>query len=174
MNRKYPRKLSSGANNTVIVLNENEVAKLFSSDTRSDLGSEAEKMKFANAINDLVVKFVRLDYNDDLQAEMLVMERIHPIDYRAYEVEIRELWFDVFHDELKQLHKNGFVHRDLKRPSDIQGLAFDNILLTNQGLRLIDVGISALKHQVGDKLFEKQVEIENHEILLFKEYFLNR
>jgi serine/threonine protein kinase len=88
--------------------------------------------------------------------------------------EIRELWFDVFHDELKQLHKNGFVHRDLKRPSDIQGLAFDNILLTNQGLRLIDVGISALKHQVGDKLFEKQVEIENHEILLFKEYFLNR
>lgn len=174
MNRKYPRKLSSGANNTVIVLNENEVAKLFSSDTRSDLGSEAEKMKFANAINDLVVKFVRLDYNDDLQAEMLVMERIHPIDYRAYEVEIRELWFDIFHDELKQLHKNGFVHRDLKRPSDIQGLAFDNILLTNQGLRLIDVGISALKHQVGDKLFEKQVEIENHEILLFKEYFLNR
>lgn len=174
MNRKYPRKLSSGANNTVIVLNENEVAKLFSSDTRSDLGSEAEKMKFANAINDLVVKFIRLDYDDYLQAEMLVMERIHPIDYRAYEVEIRELWFDVFYDEIKQLHKNGFVHRDLKRPSDIQGLAFDNILLTNQGLRLIDVGISALKHQVGDKLFEKQLEIENNEILLFKEYFLNR
>ena len=47
MERKYPRKLSSGANNTVIVLNEHEVAKLFSGDTRSDIGSEAEKMKFA-------------------------------------------------------------------------------------------------------------------------------
>ena len=46
MERKYPRKLSAGANNTVIVLNENEVAKLFSGDTRSDLGSEAEKMKY--------------------------------------------------------------------------------------------------------------------------------
>ncbi len=172
--RKYPRKLSSGENNTVIVLNENEVAKLFTDDTRSDLGSEAEKMKFANTINDLVVKFVRLDYNDEIEAEMLVMERIHPIDFRAYEVEIRELWFDVFLDEIKELHKAGFVHRDLKRPSDIQGLAFDNILLTNKGLRLIDVGISAIKSQVGDKLFEKQLEIERNEIELFKEYFLNR
>ena len=62
----------------------------------------------------------------------------------------------------------------MKRPSDIQGLAFDNILLTNQGLRLIDVGISALRSQVGDNLFNKQLEIENNEIELFKEYFLNR
>lgn len=172
--KKYPRKLSAGANNTVIVLNDTEVAKLFTGDTRSDLGSEAEKMKFANSVNDLVVRFIRLDYNEDLKAEMLVMERIHPIDFRAYEVEIRELWFDVFKDELKALHKAGFVHRDLKRPSDIQGLAFDNILLTNQGLRLIDVGISALRSQVGDNLFNKQLEIENNEIELFKEYFLNR
>jgi serine/threonine protein kinase len=172
--KKYPRKLSAGANNTVIVLNDIEVAKLFTGDTRSDLGSEAEKMKFANSVNDLVVRFIRLDYNEDLEAEMLVMERIHPIDFRAYEVEIRELWFDVFQDELKALHKAGFVHRDLKRPSDIQGLAFDNILLTNQGLRLIDVGISALRSQVGDNLFNKQLEIENNEIELFKEYFLNR
>ncbi len=172
--KKYPRKLSAGANNTVIVLNDDEVAKLFTGDTRSDLGSEAEKMKFANTINGLVVKFIRLDYNDKLEAEMLVMERIQPIDFRAYEVEIRELWFDVFNDELKALHKAGFVHRDLKRPSNIQGLAFDNILLTNKGLRLIDVGISTLKSQVGEKLFQKQLAIEVNEIELFKEYFMNR
>jgi serine/threonine protein kinase len=174
MNKKYPRKLSAGANNTVIVLSDFEVAKLFLEDTRSDLGSEAEKMKFANTINDLVVKFIRLDYHEDLQAEMLVMERIKPIDFRAFEIEIRELWLDVFEDELKKLHKAGFVHRDLKRPSDISGLAFDNILLTETGLRLIDVGISALKHQVGENLFQKQVEIELQEMELFKEYFLNR
>jgi serine/threonine protein kinase len=171
---KYPRKLSAGAHNTVIVLNDNEVAKIFTGDTRSDIGSEAEKMKFANTINDLVVKFVRLDYQEDLQAEMLVMERIRPIDFRAYEVEVRQLWLEVFEDELEKLHLAGFVHRDLKRPSDIQGLAFDNILLTEQGLRLIDVGISALKSQVGDKLFEKQVAIELQELAVFKEYFLNR
>ena len=172
--RKYPRKLSAGANNTVIVLNETEVAKLFSGDTRSDLGSEAQKMKFANTINDLVVKFIRLDYHEELQSEMLVMERIYPIDFRAYEIEIRELWLEVFESELNKLHQSGFVHRHLKGPSDIQGLTFDNILLSSQGLRLIDVGISALKSQVGDKIFEKQLEIERNEMQLFREYFLNR
>ena len=130
---KYPRQLSSGANNSVIVLSDTEVAKLFTHDTRSDIGSEAEKMKYANTINDLVVKFIRLDYHEELQAQMLVMERIRPIDYRAYEVEIRQLWFEVFESEMDVLHKAGFVHRDLKRPSNIGGLAFDNILLTEQG-----------------------------------------
>lgn len=170
----YPRRLSSGANNTVIVLSDTEVGKLFVDDTRSDIGSEAEKMKFANSINNLVAKFIRLEYNEELSAEMLVMERIQPIDYRAYEFEIRELWFDMFQDEINALHKAGFVHRDIKRPSNIGGLAFDNILLTNQGLRLIDVGISALKSQVGENIFNKYLEVENHEILEFKEYFLNR
>ncbi len=171
---KYPRRLSSGANNTVIVLSDHEVAKLFTDDTRSDIGSEAEKMKYANSVNGLVANFIRLEYNESLQAEMLVMERIKPIDYRAYEVEVRELWLSVFEYELKQLHTAGFVHRDLKRPSDIGGLAFDNILLTYEGLRLIDVGISALESQVGSSIFKKYIEIELEEVQLFKDYFLNR
>lgn len=171
---KYPRKLSAGANNTVIVLSDTEVAKLFTNDTRSDIGSEAEKMKFANTVNDLVTTFLRLEYNEDLGVEMLVMERVRPIDYRAYEVEIRELWIDVFEDKLRALHQAGFVHRDLKRPSDIGGLAFDNILLSERGLRLIDVGISALRGQVGEQIFEKYIEIERQEMQLFRHYFLNR
>ena len=171
---KYPRRLSSGANNIVLALTETEVAKLFLEDTRSDLGSEAEKMKFANKVNGLVCHFVRLDFDEELKAEMLVVERIYPIDYRAYEVERRELWFDVFQDELFQLHTAGFVHRDLKRPSGQGGLYFDNILLTENGLQLIDVGISYLKEQVGEIIFSKAVEIERKELLQFKEFFLNR
>lgn len=171
---KYPRLLSTGANNKVIALTEETVAKLFIGDTRSDIGSEAEKMKYANAINGLVTKFLRLDYDETLQADMLVMERIYPIDYRAHEVEKRTLWMDVFLDEMKQLHSAGFVHRDIRRPSDITGQPFDNILLTNNGIRLIDVGISALLPQVGDKLYKKYVETELAELKEFKDYFLSR
>jgi len=171
---KYPRQLSSGANNTVVALSETEVAKLYTGDTRSDIGSEAEKMKFANAVNALVATFIRLDYDEELEAEKLVMERIYPIDYRAYEVEKRELWCDVFEVEVKELHRAGFVHRDLKRPSGLNGFYFDNILLTTNGLRLIDVGISALKTQVSEKIFAKYVEIELQELATFRKFFLER
>lgn len=171
---KYPRLLSSGANNKVIALTGTEVAKLYAGDTRSDIGSEAEKMKYANTVNDLVCRFIRLDFDESLQSDMLVMERIYPIDYRAHEIEKRELWTDVFFDEVKQLHNAGFVHRDIRRPSDITGQPFDNILLTNNGIRLIDVGISALRKQVGNQLFDKYIDIENKELQEFKTYFISR
>lgn len=171
---RYLSRLSSGDNNIVLALNQTEVAKLYLEDTRSDLGSEAEKMKYANRVNGLVCRFIRLDFDETLKADMLVMERIYPIDYRAYEVEKRAIWFDVFRDELTQLHQAGFAHRHLWHPSDQSGLTFDNILLTEHGLRLIDVGISYLKEQVGEKIFEKAVEIEMQELEIFRDYFLNR
>ena len=174
MQKRYPRQLSYGSNNSCIALNDIEVAKIFSGDTRSDIGSEAEKMKFANNINNLVCNFIRIDLDEINNWELLVMERIYPVDYRSYEVEKRELWLDVFEDELKQLHAAGFVHHDLRRPSDIAGERFDNILLTPNGIRLIDVGISALKSQTGDKLFNKYVEVELQELEIFKEFFLSR
>ncbi len=174
MTRRYPRTLSVGAHNTVIALNEHEVAKLFTGDTRSDIGSEAEKMQFANRVNGLVARFVRIEYSDEHGSEMLVMERLYPMDYRAYEFSKRELWFDVFEDELLQLHSAGFAHRDIRRPSDIGGEPYDNVLLTSKGLRLIDVGVSALKVKVGEKLFQRYVEEELKEIEQFKTHFLLR
>ncbi len=173
MKKRYPRTLSSGANNSVIAITETEAGKLFLEDTRSDIGSEAEKMKFANQVNGLVVKFIRLDLmNND--TELLVMERLYPMDYRAYEFEKRELIFDVFEDELVQLHKAGFVHRDIRRPSDMPGERFDNIFLTEKGIRLIDVGISALKSQVGERLFERFIQQEMEELEIFRKFFLSR
>ncbi len=78
------------------------------------MGSEPEKMKYANKIKNLVCHFIRLDFDESLQSDMLVMEPIYPVDYRAYEIEKRELWVDVFFDEMKQLHRAGFVHRHIR------------------------------------------------------------
>ena len=119
--KRYPRQLSSGANNVVIALNETEAAKIYEGDTRSDIGSEAEKMKFANGVNNLVVRFVRVDFDEEKQWEMLVMERLYAMDYRSIEFEKRELIFSVFEDELQELHRAGFTHRDLARPSNMPG-----------------------------------------------------
>lgn len=173
MKKRHPHALSTGDNNTVIALSEKEVGKLFTGDTRSDIGSEAEKMKFANSVNGLVVRFIRLDeFSPD--AEMLVMERLFPLDFRAFEYERRELMLEVMEDELRRLHQAGFVHRDLRRPSDMPGFSFDNIFLTQTGLRLIDVGISALRTQVGERLFNRFVEQELLELEKFREFFLSR
>lgn len=109
MQKRYPRQLSRGANNAVVALSATEAGKLFADDTHSDIGSEAEKMRFANSLNSLVMRFVRLDIHAATSAPMLVMERLYPMDFRAYEHERRELWLDVFRDELAALHKAGFV-----------------------------------------------------------------
>ena len=172
--KRYPRQLSRGANNAAIALSETEVGKLFSDDTRSDIGSETEKMRFANAVNGLVVRFIRLETNETLGADMLVMERLYPLDFRAYEVEMREIWFDVFTGELRALHQAGFVHRALLRPSNLPGDRYDNILLTPQGLRLIDVGISVLQRQVGESFFRAYVQRELKELALFRAFFIGR
>ncbi len=172
--KKYPRQLSYGANNTVVALSDAEVGKLFTGDTRSDIGSEAEKMRTANQINGLVVQFIRLDTHPTIAADMLVMERLYPVDFRAYEVEMREIWFDVFTESVHELHRAGFVHRDLQRPENLPGDRYDNILLTPQGIRLIDVGISVLRHQVGDRFFDAYVRQELDELARFGQYFINR
>ncbi len=174
MSSYYQHRLSSGNNNTVIAISATECGKLFADDTRSDIGSEAEKMKFANVINDLVAKFIRLDTDPNSGSEMIVMERLYPLDYRGLEVEKRELLYEVFEDELIQLHKAGFVHHDIKRPLSERGEPYDNIFLTEKGVRLIDVGISALRSQVGEKLFARYVEEELKELAQFKIYFLER
>ena len=90
----------------MIALSETEAAKLFGGDTRSDIGSEAEKMKYANAVNGLVVRFIRLgELNEDTE---------------------------------------------------------------------IDVGISALRSQVGERLFARFVEQELKELQAFRAFLLSR
>ena len=175
MDEKYKNLLSSGINNRVIALSKTEVAKIFEGKTRAFINSEAEKMRYANNINNLICRFQRLDYDDENKWDLLIMERIHGIEFRSFEIGKRETFFETFEADLKELHRKGFVHRDLHRPSsDHLGEKYDNILLTTEGLRLIDVGISAIKSTVGDTVFFNYVKAELKELEKFKQYFLTR
>ena len=172
--KRYPRTLSIGANNRVVALSDTEVGKLFPASWEMEMKKEQSQLIFSNGINDLVVKFIRLDYDDAAASNMIVLERLYPVDFRAYELEKRELWFDVFRDELQQLHRAGFVHRDLQRPDDRPGMPYDNIFLTPKGIRLIDVGISIRADEVEERLFKAYVQQELDELEDFRHFFLNR
>jgi hypothetical protein len=77
---------------------------------------EEEKMKYANHINGLVVKCYLLDFDEILQPELLVMDQVYKMEYRAYKVEKREMWLKVFPNEILELHRSGFVNGDIKMP----------------------------------------------------------
>jgi hypothetical protein len=77
-------------------------------------------------------------------------------------------------DEILELHKAGFVYRDLRRPSDMPGERFGHIFLTPQGFRLINVGISAPRSKVGDRLFDRFQEHEITELAEFEKWVLER
>lgn len=85
--------LSQGENGQVVVIDKQEVAKIF------ELGSskkEANLMRAANSINSLVVKLIRVDITKDYSNELMVMERLYPLQYRAISVPEREKMFEVF------------------------------------------------------------------------------
>ncbi len=167
---KYPHELSRGNNNVVVAITKTEAGKVFTPDSRVEVTVEARNMQCANRINSLVVKFIRIDIQGDNQ--VLVMERLIPIEPRGIEVEVRETMYSVLKDQLIELHSQGFCHRDIRGPSGFGGRYFDNVILTESGLRLIDVGISAIRDNDNTELFNKYVESELKELQEFYDYFI--
>jgi hypothetical protein len=170
MQKRYPRQLSVSSRHAVVALDDATVAKIFTGDAHSDITAEAAAMRFANEVNELVVKLIRTDFDEQLDADVLVMERLYPYEYRGFEVEKRELWLEAFEFELRQLHQAGWLHGGIYLP----GSSFGNVLLTVQGIRLVDMRRVKLRQDTGELLFEKYVRDEWEAVRLFKEYFLGR
>ena len=81
--------------------------------------------------------------------QILAMKRLYIFEPRSFEIE-----------KLKRLHKNSFVHRQVKRKTGYGGSQFENVVFTAEGIRLIDVGISGIKEKAGENLFNKYIESE--------------
>lgn len=137
-----------------------------------NIDDEIEKLMFANKINNLMVRFIRKDKFED-GSDMLVLERLYPIDYNSISKEERINAFGKFYVSIKELHDNGFLHGDIMHPVGRDPLyLFNNIILTKEGLRLIDTGFSVIKEneQIGD-YFKKKYQ-EESEIDTFRQYFI--
>lgn len=139
-----------------------------------DADAEMEKLIYANNINNLLVRFIRKEKFHD-GSEMLVLERLYPIEYNAISKNDRIKFFDKFYSDLKELHRNGFLHGDIMHPIGRDPLMlFDNIILTESGLRLIDTGFSMIEEKEPDIVKYLKVERQEiYEINTFGRYFIS-
>jgi len=141
---------------------------------KMDIDLEIKRLVFANAINDLMVRFIRKDKFED-NTDMLVMERLYPIKYHSISKKERILVFEKFEEQIFELHINGFLHGDIQHPMRAEAeILFDNIILTKDGLRLIDTGFSLIKKEEPNKdKYRNLMRQEILEFLNFKEFFLS-
>ncbi|MEI6140284.1 MAG: hypothetical protein WCP85_13535 [Mariniphaga sp.] len=138
---------------------------------KMDINLEIKKLIYANAINDLMVRFIRKDKFDE-STDMLVMERLYPLDFQNMEKRERISIFERFETQINELHIKGFLHGDIEHPMRANpDFLFNNIIMTDNGLRLIDTGFSVLRKDEPDK-FLNLLRGELLEIKDFKEYFL--
>jgi hypothetical protein len=142
---------------------------------------EIEALKYANAINDLMPKFIRKQTwqdEDGKEYEMMVMERLYLLPIHHFDVPIRTIMMEIFEEKMKELHDGYFVHGDFMRPTNYytrNNLAwmFNNIVQTSSGLRLIDAGFGMICKKDNTRDFVSILFRERDEIGYFKKYYLS-
>lgn len=171
--------LSKGYNNSVYALRSGEfgspvngewVAKAFKGNNYPQW--EMEALTQMGSINSLMVKVWGIIPHAAKQWELLIMERLIPVQPRALDKEIRMEYLKKFLDELRELHSGGWAHGDLQRPLHVcrgDGDQWDNIIPTLEGIRLIDAGISVNEH---DPLFDQVVSKDLQDFCGFAKWFM--
>lgn len=163
--------LKSNEHSPVYALSATEVAKTIYSNSKIELQLEAEKLAFANNINNLLVKFIRLDCINGIN--VIVTERLYPMQSRAFDNQQKQNFLSDFAIKLSELHHSGFTHGDLGYPIlfnsefdrtnvDRTYIQSDNIIITQQGIQLVDAGRSSLKEDVGVKRFNETKHNDFH------------
>lgn len=165
-----PRQLSSGTEAVVVALSDTEAGKMYQE--AADAAAEAARLEFANGVNGLLVRLIRQDQFES--HAVLVLERLYPMDFRSIEVDKRKALVEVLSDELRELHEAGFVHNHLQREAGFTSGKWDNILLTEGSLRLIDAGRSLLRNETDEATFDAAVVAELQALDLFRDFILAR
>lgn len=170
--------LSKGFNNSVYSLSTGEfgspvvgewVGKLFK-DEQSYPEWELQALLEMGSINSLMVKVH--DITEHSKGDLLIMERLYPLQPRAIDKEQRLTMLEEFLQQLRELHDSGWAHADLKRPSHCckgDGDQWDNIIPTAEGIRLIDAG-SAINKE--DPMFSQECQKDLADFCKFAKWFV--
>lgn len=197
LNPSFPHILENSRNTLIIALSPTEIGKVMLPNhlqfvdantgepvdflnEQPTFEDEVAALIYANAINDLMPKFIRKDRwqtTDGKEHDMLVMERLYPLAIHHFDRAIRTEMMMQFAAKLKELHENRFVHGDLMRPTNFytrgdQEWMFKNIVQTEKGLRLIDAGFGKVLTKDNIKLFVHTELRERAEVDYFREYYL--
>ena len=171
-------KLSKGFNCSVYSLSAGEygsptegewVGKLFKEED-SYPEWELLALQKMGSINSLMVKVH--DIVEHRKGDLLIMERLYPLQPRALNKEQRIQFLETFLQELKELHSNGWAHGDIKRPQHAckgDGDQWDNVIPTSEGIRLIDAG-SAINKE--DPCFEQECQKDLADFCEFAKWFM--
>ena len=173
-------------NSAIFIISDTEVGKIHTThlvwtDTkgnvvpapfpfRNTIDEQALLLKYANSINDLMVKFVRKDTYDD--NEMLVMERLYPMPIDGLTKAEKQKFLSDFEEKIKELHEADFIHGDILRPRTRTPECFDNIVLTKDGFRLIDADFSIRMKRDNIREFVYKKRDEEGELDAFRSYLL--
>jgi serine/threonine protein kinase len=178
--------LSKSRFHEVIALSETEIGKIVFSDQfslvdvntgvnlfpdafKKDIDREIQLLKYANHINDLMVKYIRTEEVES--KKMMVMERVYGLPLNHFDSIKRKSFFKEFEEKLLELHDHGFAHGDIEHPRIYTEERFDNIILTIQGFRLIDTGFSVLESDSPTKFFHTFKQ-DRRELRSFEKFFL--
>jgi serine/threonine protein kinase len=179
--------LSKSIHHTIFIISDTEIGKsvhkaykwveadtgeeVFQDSHQDNIDNQIAMLQLANSINKLMVKFIRKEIY--LKKEMIVMERLYPLPYDHFDRPKRQALIADLESQLKELHRNGFVHGDLVQPRGPIPQIFDNIVLTESGFRLVDTGFSmSLEKEDIRGYVRKQIQ-EEKELEVFKNYFLD-
>ena len=162
--------LSKGFNCAVYTTsNEEVVGKLFKGETSPQ--EEFTKLTIMGEISPIIVKAISIKKVKG--GELLLMERLYPLQPRAIDKATRLTHLEKFFQELNTLHSNGWVHGDIKRPIHAcrgDGDQWDNVIPTLEGIRLIDVGEASNKEN--NPLWEQDKQKDLIDFCEFSRWFM--
>jgi hypothetical protein len=142
-------------------------------------------MKWANSINNLVVKYVDHFHIEEV-GYIIAMERLYPCLPTAFGKKDIEAAIEVAEQELEQLWASGWAHGDLRRPSMVRkneslpiDVLYNNIMLVRHEsgsgctIRLVDTGFSALEQHDEDECIDTWIAKDKEDWRLFKDWILS-